>query len=504
MRGLDFGIGLGGAWTPVSVPSDLYRQWREQAGPGFAFQEARRAGAPPERWLQELWAHQRLQRDALRTTQGRKLLVLHPGFWNREAGPDFLGAVLQFDDREPVSGDVEIDLVPGAWRSHGHLDNPAYANVILHVVWEAPPGVVLLPTLALRESLDGPVEELESWIGGAGDTPIEFLRGQCSAPLRRLPPGDLEALLRQAALVRLQTKALLFRARARASGWHQALWEGVFRALGYKHNGWAMQRLAELLPAARQHPVDTRDPRETWEARLLGLSGLLPAEPKAGTYARRLWDFWWREREPFHSRILPPALWRLNGVRPANHPQRRIALAAQWVADPHWIDRVDEWFRAGRNGTEAEHSLMEAIRPGSGGFWRRHYTLSARELPESLPLLGSARLTDLAINVILPWLWARADTGGEREAATRVESLYTQWSPGEDNAVLKLARARLFGTETLPLRRTAAVQQGLLQIVRDFCGHSNAVCRNCAFPGLVTTLAGLPGTPEASVTEPLH
>jgi hypothetical protein len=31
----------------------------------------------------------------------------------------------------------------------------------------------------------------------------------------------------------------------------------------------------------------------------------------------------------------------------------------------------------------------------------------------------------------------------------------------------------------------AAVQQGLIQITRDFCDHSNAVCENCGFPELV-------------------
>jgi len=32
------------------------------------------------------------------------------------------------------------------------------------------------------------------------------------------------------------------------------------------------------------------------------------------------------------------------------------------------------------------------------------------------------------------------------------------------------------------------MQQGLLQIVRDFCAHSNALCENCRFPELVRGL----------------
>jgi len=39
-----------------------------------------------------------------------------------------------------------------------------------------------------------------------------------------------------------------------------------------------------------------------WQARLLGVSGFLAADPPsaasgAGEYARALWDHWWRERD---------------------------------------------------------------------------------------------------------------------------------------------------------------------------------------------------------------
>jgi len=65
-------------------------------------------------------------------------------------------------------------------------------------------------------------------------------------PLRELAVEQLNELFRNAALVRLQSKAAQFQARARQAGWEQALWEGLFRALGYKHNIWPMQRLAEF------------------------------------------------------------------------------------------------------------------------------------------------------------------------------------------------------------------------------------------------------------------
>ncbi len=183
----------------------------------------------------------------------------------------------------------------------------------------------------------------------------------------------------------------------------------------------------------------------------------------------------------------PPPAWRLHGVRPANHPQRRIALAAAWVSDPEWPVRIEAWFAAQGDtpDADADHALIECLRPEAVGFWRRHYTLTARDLPDAPPLLGAGRLNDLAVNVILPWLWARADAGSDPTARRRVERLYLQWPPGEDNAALKLVRARLLGDGPLPGRRSAALQQGLLQVARDFCAHTNLLCEQCRFPALV-------------------
>ena len=100
-------------------------------------------------------------------------------------------------------------------------------------------------------------------------------------------------------------------------------------------------------------------------------------------------------------------------------------------------------------------------------------------------MLGAARVTDLAVNVILPWFWMRA-VEGKNETLQRVaEHRYLNWPSAEDNSALKLARQRLLGGAKSNVLKGAAAQQGLLQILRDFCDHSNAICENCVFPELV-------------------
>jgi len=130
-------------------------------------------------------------------------------------------------------------------------------------------------------------------------------------------------------------------------------------------------------------------------------------------------------------------------------------------------------------------SLLRVLRPGTDEFWSRHWTLRSADLAQPQPLLGAARVTDLAVNVVLPWFWVRAKEGGNTQLQAEAERRYSAWPSAEDNSVLRLARDRLLGGRNSARLSSAALQQGLLQVVRDFCDHSNALCADCKFPELV-------------------
>jgi len=468
------------------VLASFYAQWRVRCGVVSVLHEDR--DSPPERLLQTIWQHQRLLREQLKTLDGEPVRILHPGFRSVEGGPDFRSAIVQVGDGPPRTGDVEVDLRSSGWHSHGHDRNSAFQNVILHVIWEGEQAAAgAPPALVLRRTLDAPLGELSLWLGGeAAQTLPEDLRGECCAPLRSVAPAQLLELLHQAAHVRLQSKAAQFQARARRVGWEQSLWEGLFRALGYKHNVWAMQRLAELRPRWQ-----TPQPQPlALQARLFGISGLLPVElTRAQTgsdhYVRRVWDQWWRERDEFSDCILPRALWHLHGSRPANHPQRRLALASRWSVKDDLPMKLQQWCAREVPDSALPMSLLETLQVEPDDYWSWHCTFRSPRLKKAQPLLGATRVTDLAVNVILPWLWIRAVEGKNAAVQRTLEHRYFAWPPAEDNSVLRLARQRLLGGTSRRALPGAAAQQGLIQMVRDFCDHSNAICESCKLPELV-------------------
>ena len=469
-----------------SSADNFYAAWRERSrNMGVLHDEH---AAPPEKLLQAVWQHQRVKRSQLRTTDGKTLRVLHPGFVSVEGGPDFRGAVLQQGDGGTITGDVEIDLEPGGWRAHGHDRNPHFKNVILHVVWtEGSKSNVQCPlgTLALKGFLDASPAELALALENESGLP-EALRGKCSAPLRDLSPKQLSGLLQAAAKVRFQNKASAILAVAKSSGWEQALWENLFRALGYKHNVWPMLSLAESKPRWSQGAKSIFE----LQARLLGVSGLLPGEltrsqKSSDTFLRRAWDCWWRDRDELTGCTLPRTMWKFHGLRPANHPQRRLALASHWLASEHLISKIEGWCTAEIPDRQLLESLHDIFQGGQDEFWSWHWTFKSARMARPQPLLGEARVTDLAVNVVLPWLWVRANEGGNEKLKHEVERRFFAWPAAEDNSVLKLARQRLLGATKAHGLKGAAQQQGLMQVVRDFCEHSNAICTDCRFPDLV-------------------
>jgi hypothetical protein len=494
---LDFAGGRIKNWPMNFHAENLYAVWRaRQRAPVLCEENS----LPPEKLLQTVWQHQRLIRHDLQTADGRRLRILHPGFISAEGGPDFRGAVLQFDNDKPVAGDVEIDLQSNGWHAHGHDENPAFQNVILHVIWNEVQSPKLkaqsrFAVLALKNVLDAPLPELALALENESGLP-ENLRGQCAAPLRGLSDSQLTELLHAAAKVRFKNKAAAMLASARNSGWEQVLWENLFRALGYKQNLWPMLNLAETRPRW------TRGANSTFElqSRLLGVSGLLPveltrAQKSSDTFLRHAWDVWWRDRDELETCTLPRAVWKFHGLRPANHPQRRLALASHWLATENLIAKIEAWgaqdFWEGRRAAVPEfvNALHGIFQVTHDEFWSWHWTFKSARMAKPQPLLGVARVTDLAVNVILPWLWIRGACArpsvNNENFQREIERRFFAWPAAEDNSVLKLARQRLLGGSRAKILSGAAAQQGLMQVVRDFCEHSNVLCDNCRFPELV-------------------
>ena len=88
-----------------------------------------------EDFLQFVWHTRRFDQQQLTTTEGASVQVLNPGTWNKHDGPDFLDARIKIGETL-WAGHVEMHTKASEWLRHNHQNDPAFDNVILHVVFE--------------------------------------------------------------------------------------------------------------------------------------------------------------------------------------------------------------------------------------------------------------------------------------------------------------------------------------------------------------------------------
>lgn len=403
-----------------------------------------------------------------RTVCGREIEIVQFGTWNREPGPDFQGTAIRLDGGETLRGSVEFDLSDRSWESHGHATNAAFEETILHVFVNASEHTFFTRTRSHRNVLQVRVDPAALPDAFASNVPLAR-PGRCQAPLKGLPEERVRSVIDAASRFRLQRKAARLRVMMESHGADEALFQELAAALGYKQNKVPFTLIAQRLPLAI-----LRAGRETGEAMLFGVAGFLEApdlgvyESETRAYVRGLWDRWWPHREQMQRIVLPPALWRLGGARPLNHPQRRLGALAMVAASwPQFIKSL-----TAETPAEAIRTFLIGL---AHPYWNHHYTLTSDATAKEMALVGDSRVAEILANVVFPFLAAGgSDVWGD----------YHRLPARLSNRRLETGATRLFGDD--PRRpdfvRTVAQQQGLLQIYEDFCLQDNSDCAQCPFP----------------------
>lgn len=290
----------------------------------------------------------------------------------------------------------------------------------------------------------------------------------CREALETLPRERMRELLEAAAQFRLCRKAArLDRWRAEA-GQDEALYRAVAEALGYRANKVPMLLLAQRFPLTL-----LRAQRDEIEPLLFAGSGFLnamdfhalPGDTRG--YLRGIWARWWPRRTEYERLTVPRALWNPRGVRPVNHPQRRVAALAEIVR--HWP--VLDALARSANVTGLRHFFSQLAHD----YWDRHYTLTSKASTARMALVGETRASDLLVNVFFP---------AALSAAPEFWETYRGLPSPDANRRVEAAARRLFGPGPLArqLCGQAMTQQGLLQLDEDFCAACEGDCARCAFP----------------------
>lgn len=441
--------------------------------------------------LSLLWYSDVCVSAQLRTRGGRRVRVLYRGLPNGDRGPDYLGAVVSLGRGRPRSGDIELHLRSSQWRAHGHHLDARYNGVVLHVVWEDDnPG----PTV-LSSGRQVPVLAL------AGVLQLQRPPAFPEEPCRQEPGPDLSRLcqvLDRAGLDRFWGKSARLEGDMSILPAGEVLYQSLSESLGYSHNKASFRRLAASLPlAVLEGYLWGQDPsrREAMaEALLMGAAGLLPTQRGLGpgpgwpSLLEARWEGSGREGH------LAPADWSL-GVRPDNHPVRRLAgLACMVVAslEEGLVDWMMGVLRGGYRFQEAranpDHTTPStlspeplALYPGPGrrrempwerqvrGYWRDHFDFGRPGARLSAFLIGPGRALEVAANVLLPFAHALGQTVGDEELSQAAEDTFCRLLAPCSNQVTRHMAGQLMAHPDARALATARRHQGLLHLFHSYC-----------------------------------
>jgi len=441
-----------------------------------------------------LWSGQHFRRENLLSEDGDAVEVTFPGERNlSNRGPDFRGAELLIGT-SPVRGDVEVHVRPSDWYLHGHHRDGDYNGVVLHVAMLRDERYgrvtradgVEIPTLVLEGYLLEDVDELLRAIGPGNDLRWE---GDSEVPCRAWERwrfrdrGKLGDELEKLGLERLILKANRFRRRMRGRSIDQVLYEGLMQAFGYDGNKLAFLRLSETVSLATiERSIGKLAPsarRWAIEAMLLGAAGLLPEEgtfdPETGGRLRRLRSFWGKLGDGIGGPALSRSDWSFFRARPANSPTRRIAAMSGILSN--YIDRgifstfLSAFEPPDTVGPAEALNRLEKLFSYDDPYWSFHADFGGRRFERPLRLIGTERISDAVVNIVIPLTYAYAREVKRGDLLRGLRRIYLFHPKLADNRITRKMRARIFGERYGGGKavNSAARMQGLIHLHRRFC-----------------------------------
>jgi len=397
----------------------------------------------------------------LQTADGRMWRVVHRGNWSHGFGPDFTGAILEVDGRELVCGDVEIHLAASDWTHHRHHLDPAYNQVVLHVVTKpdlsetrlangrtVPLGVVSLPDdvlFAIDRALPGIWPELGASV--------------CAGHVAAAEPQRIRAALHWLGDQRFQQRVTRFGGELEVDSLTNVMLRGIFDAMGYARNRGPIGLLFNTLQQTGTLDWWQADPGRWREDDALGLilgtAGFLPLSPLeanlAGIQPEQVpfIEASWRDRcSHLANCSLPATSWDRARSRPANHPVTRLASLARLLQ---------------ATGGDPTPILIAALRQND----------NCRDLLRNVSSstvtgMGRPRATALVATVVLPLCMAWAQRQEDVELEDNITRLWVDLPRSEWSRPALRAKSQVAGDVPLgPLGERAL--QGLLHLDRDLC-----------------------------------
>jgi hypothetical protein len=415
-----------------------------------------------EEFLHYLWKYSLYDQEKLVDTEKNKIIVLDPGVYNRDSGPDFFNARISVAGTV-WAGNVEIHTRSSHFDIHGHQHDPVYNNVILHVVAEHDKRVfnnrgeeILTSEIQFDDSY---YEKYTSLVNNPSVI-------ACQDDIRKIDAIFVRHWLNSLIIERLQAKSesILKIFSETAKDWDETFYRLLTRYFGFRVNTEPFEMLATSLPfkIIRKHS----DNIFQIEALLFGTAGLLETglikEALSDEYYLNLLKEYSVLSAKYSLQPLHGWLWKFSRLRPSNFPTVRLSqLATMLSISGGLFSRVLE--------AADIKQIKRLFEVSATAYWDDHFVFGKRSRSFAKHT-GSQASDILLINSVIPLIFVYGQCRDDQEIRERALSFLEDIAPEKNVIISEWENAGIFA-------ESAFYTQALIQLRNEYCKKRK--CLDC-------------------------
>ncbi|WP_316827727.1 DUF2851 family protein [Pedobacter miscanthi] len=414
----------------------------------------------PEDFLHYVWQFRSFDYSGLQTVAGESLKIINPGLLNKNAGPDFFHSKIEIGETT-WAGNVEIHLKSSDWLKHNHQKDPAYENVILHVVYEHDVEIkrmdnTVLPVLELKKRISAElIKKYEKLFLNLTDFP-------CISQIGTVDQLIVDSFLSRTLIERFEqkTQAVTETLNELNGNWDETFYRFLSRNFGFKINALPFELLAKAVP---QHIYSKHknNPHQI-EALVFGAAGFLNGQFEE-EYPKKLKAEFEFLQKKYHIKPVELSVWKFMRMRPQNFPTIRLAqFAALIVKANHLFSKVMEIKEIPRL-----RALFEDLPVND--YWKTHYHFKKETASVNIQI-GKTSVDNMLLNTVALFLFAYGKYTAAQFYTSRAIKLLESL-PAEQNAIIDKFTGAGVKIEH------AFASQGILQLKKQYCDEKK--CLSC-------------------------
>ncbi len=420
-----------------------------------------------EDFLHYIWKHKKMDVTNLKTSKNEAVQIVSGGQHNLNSGPDFFNAQLKIDD-QLWAGNVEVHIKSSDWFVHNHEVDPAYDNVILHVVWEHDTEVfrkdnTQIPTIELKSFVSKEALDNYQKLFSKSDKWIN-----CEHDFNSIDEFTINNWLERLYFERLERKSTEIEKllESSANNWEAVLFKMLAKNFGLKVNGESFLSIANSIDFSIVRKQQSN--LMSLEALLFGQAGLLEDSIQEPYFIELVneYKFLIQKFNLSNANVTPFQFFRL---RPPNFPTIRLSqLANLYHQHQNIFSKIIE--------SDSVEDFYKLFKVGTSSFWETHYTFS-KTSKQSKKGITKSFIDLLLINTIIPIKFSYSKQIGKPNEESILKLI--QEIASEKNSIVEKFN------ELKPVSKSALASQALIQLKNEYCDKNK--CLQCAIGSSILT-----------------